>query len=295
MGGAPARALSALSRHYAKACDVRDFADPAFRERAASIRPDISLEWQFDRKTWEFTMLSLLLDELGLLDGRSELLSVGAGREWILFWLAPRVKRLVATDIYGRGEFAGNEAPETMLTDPASLSPYGEPINSLEVLDMDARELRFPSGSFDAVFCLSSIEHFGTPADIRGAAVEMGRVLRPGGVAYIATELSLSGSPRIREALRRPLRRLSGGRLLRRELFTAEELRRDVIEASGLNLMQRLDTSISSESFDNLARRAPPRRRLVTPSGHFHPHITLRLRGETFTSVGLPLRKPSPQ
>ena len=81
----------------------------------------------------------------------------------------------------------------------------------------------------------------------------------------------------------------------RRELFTEEELRRDVIEASGLELMQPLDTCVSPESFDNLARRRPLRRRLVTPSGHFHPHITLRLGGETFTSVGLPLHKPSPQ
>ena len=78
----------------------------------------------------------------------------------------------------------------------------------------------------------------------------------------------------------------------RRELFTEEELRRDVIEASGLALMQPLDTCVSPESFDNLARRRPLRRRLVTPSGHFHPHITLCLGGETFTSVGLPLHKP---
>ena len=41
--------------------------------------------------------------------------------------------------------------------------------------------LEFEDGSFDAVFSLSSIEHFGSWADIRRSAEEIGRVLRPGG------------------------------------------------------------------------------------------------------------------
>jgi ubiquinone/menaquinone biosynthesis C-methylase UbiE len=59
---------------------------------------------------------------------------------------------------------------------------------------MDARELEFPDGSLDAVFSLSSIEHFGRWADIRRSAQEMGRIVCPGGVAFIAMECFLGRS-----------------------------------------------------------------------------------------------------
>ena len=282
-----------MRRHYAKVCDIEDFADPAFAERAQALRPDYDMRVQLDRKTWEFTMLSLFFEEVGLLDERSQVLSVGAGREAVLFWLAPRVGRMVATDTYGSGKFAGSEAPELMLTDPAVFSPYGGELTNLEVLTTDGRALHaFSDGSLDAVFTLSSIEHFGSAADIRRAAAEIGRVLRPGGYAFVVTELTLALPPAWRRAVQQAARTLSRGRLARREVFTREELQRDVIEPTGLELLQPLDTTISPQSFDNLAVRRL-RRWLRTPSGRFHPHIAIKVGGETFTSVGLPLRKPS--
>ena len=60
----------------------------------------------------------------------------------------------------------------------------------------DARHLHgFADGSLDAVFTLSSIEHFGSPADISRAAAEMARVLRPGGYAFVVTELTVVPAP----------------------------------------------------------------------------------------------------
>jgi len=281
-----------VDRHYAKTCDGRDFDEPLFRERAAHLRPDLDLSWQLDRKTWELTMLSLFLEEAGLLDGASRILSVGAGREAILFWLAPRVGRMVATDVYGTGEFAGYDAPVQMLTDPAALSPYDHDLGNLEVRVADARRLDdFDDGCFDGVFSLSSIEHFGGPADVARAAAEMGRVLRPGGYAYIATELSLARPPAPRRAARSVVRRASRGRFGKREVFTPAELQRDVIAPTGLELMQELDTSVPTASLGNLAVRRFGRW-LRTPTGDFHPHFAIRVAGETFTSVGLPLRKP---
>ena len=99
----------------------------------------------------------------------------------MLFWLANRVGKVVATDIYGEGIFSGLEADRTMLNDPASFSPYPYRESHLEARHMDAKQLEFEDGSFDAVFSLSSIEHFGSWADIRRSAEEIGRVLRPGG------------------------------------------------------------------------------------------------------------------
>jgi SAM-dependent methyltransferase len=237
-------------------------------------------------------MLSFFLEEVGALDADSQVLSVGAGREAIAFWLAPHVGRLVATDTYGSGDFAGSEAPDTMLSAPESLSPYEHALDHLEVRPGDARELgAFDDGSFDAVYSLSSIEHFGTPEDIARAAAEIGRVLRPGGHAYLATELQVRPAPAPSRAFDAAFRAVSGGRWRRREVFTEATLERDVIDPSGLELMEPLDTSLSPESFDNLAVRRFGRW-LHTPTGRFHPHIALRVRGETFTSVGLPLRKP---
>lgn len=229
---------------------------------------------------------------MGALEPRTEVLSVGAGREAIAFWLAPRVGRIVATDTYGRGDFAGSEAPDLMLSAPARLSPYDQPVDNLEVRSADARDLAaFADGSFDAVYSLSSIEHFGVPADIRRAAAQIGRVLRPGGHAFLATELQVRRAPAPRRALDAAARAVSGGRRRRREVFTNATLERDLIDASGLQLMQPLDTSLSAESFHNVATRRFGRW-LRTPTGQFHPHIVMRVRGETFTSVGLPLRKP---
>jgi SAM-dependent methyltransferase len=287
----PGRTGVVLARQYAKLCDIGDFDDPAFRARAAEIRPDLNLGWAFDRKTWEFTMLSLLLEERGLLDGRAQVLSVGAGREAILFWLGGRVGRVVAVDRYGTGRWRRVHA--TMLTDPQSLSPFpGVPAERLDVRSMDARALELPDQSFDAVFSLSSIEHFGPPAEIRRAAAEIGRVLRPGGLAYVATELELRPAGSARRLAQGLSRLLSGGRLGQPEVFTPETLERDVIEPSGLRLLQRLDLQISDASFENLGVRRFGRW-LRTPTGRFHPHIVLRDRGRTFTSVGLPLQRPA--
>ena len=60
---------------------------------------------------------------------------------------------------------------------------------------MDARRLDLPDDSFDVVFSLSSIEHFSSPRAIARAAAEMGRVLRPGGHAFIATECFVRRHP----------------------------------------------------------------------------------------------------
>jgi SAM-dependent methyltransferase len=272
---------------------VEDFADPVFRPRAAEIRPDLDLSWAFDRKTWEFTMLSLLLEEWGLLGGEAEVLSVGAGRETVLFWLAGRAGRMVAVDRYGMGPRRWRQAHSRMLTDPGALSPYPDtPVDRLEVRPMDALALEFPDASFDAVFSLSSIEHFGPPPEIRRAAAEIGRVLRPGGVAYVATELELQGAGAARRAAQAVVRGLTRGGSGQPEVFTPQTLDRDVIEPSGLTLLQPLNLDISPASFENLAVRRFGHW-LWTPNGRFHPHLVLRDRGRTFTSVGLPLGRPT--
>ena len=59
---------------------------------------------------------------------------------------------------------------------------------------MDATTLDFPSETFDIAFSFSSIEHFGG-RNHEGALKsmkEIERVLKPGGIAVIATEYMLN-------------------------------------------------------------------------------------------------------
>jgi tRNA1(Val) A37 N6-methylase TrmN6 len=129
---------AALMRQYAKVCDLPDFVD----DDLAAAMADVAPGWQKKqphRKPWEFGMAALFLRDVGRLDGDAEILDVGAGSEEILFYMANRAKRVVAVDIYGRGDFGAREAVATMLADPASHAPYPYAEDRLEVIDMDAR------------------------------------------------------------------------------------------------------------------------------------------------------------
>jgi SAM-dependent methyltransferase len=245
-------------------------------------------------------MLALFLRNAGRLHEGTDALAVGAGDERIVFWLANRIGRVVATDIYGAGTFAGREALASMLTEPRAHAPYPYREDRLEVRYMDGRELAFADASFDVVFSISSIEHFGGPGDIARAARELGRVLRPGGHAVIITECFVHRHPLSAAPADFALRVASLGRLRRRatprrragvDVLTARELERWIIGPSGLKLMQPLDTSLSAASYENVARLRPGREP-EPATGSFYPHVLLRFRGSVFTSVMLVLRKP---
>lgn len=166
---------------------------------------------------------------------------------------------------------------------------------------MDARELKFPSDAFDVVFTLSSIEHFGSPADIARSAREIGRVLKPGGHAVIVTECFVRLHPldtataevakRIISLNRRMPGAKPGQRIALADVFTPRELTRHIVRPSGLRLIQPLNTTITPESWDNLTLCSPDGR-LLPKSGHKYPMVLMQLRRSVFTSVCLILEKP---
>jgi SAM-dependent methyltransferase len=291
----------ALSRSYCKLCDVEDFEDPGLLAMARDILPERDAASHAERKVWEFAMCALFLDEVGRLEESTEALAVGAGDERILYWLANRVGRVVATDIYGEGEFVGREAGASMLEDPAAHAPFPYREDRLDVAWMDARELAYEDSSFDVVFSLSSIEHFGSPKEIARAASEIGRVLRPGGHAFLATECFVRLSPLDRATAETAIRVATLGRRKRTATpgrrhaldgFTVAELGRHIVEPSGLTLLQPIDTSLSARSWDNLTELERPSERLVSRTGSFYPHVLLKVSRSVFTSVGLALQKP---
>ncbi len=290
-----------LARHYAKLCELEDFADPRIVERIGEILPERDPLTHIERKAWEFAVLTLVLEDLGRLGPETTALAVGAGNERILFWLANRLGGVVATDIYGEGDFEHHEADVSMLVDPAAHSPYAYDAARLNVRWMDARALDFEDASFDVVFSLSSFEHFGSPREKAQAARELGRVLRPGGVAVVITECFVRRHPLNAAPVDFAIRLATGGRKRRvatprrrgylDEVFTPSELQRLIVQPSGLELMQPLDLTLSPDTWTNLARQvadhvAEPR------TGSFYPHILVQVDRSVFTSVCLPLVKP---
>jgi SAM-dependent methyltransferase len=187
-----------------------------------------------------------------------------------------------------------------MLEDPAAHAPFPYREDRLEVRWMDARRLEFPDESFDIVFSLSSFEHFGGRTDVAAAARELGRVLRPGGHAFVVTECFVHRHPLNAAPADLAVRLLTLGRKRRRarlrsravvvEVFTPRELERLIVRPSGLELMQPLDLSLPRSSRINVTRTDAAG--LRPESGDYWPHVLLKADRSLFTSVALPLRKP---
>jgi SAM-dependent methyltransferase len=285
-----------LKRQYVKLCDVQDFADPELQRLIAELVPGAT---GVHRKHWELARAALFLQDVNAARNGAAVLDVGAGQDRLLYWLANRVRRIVAVDLYGEGEWASGEADVAMLANAAAFAPFPYREEALEVRHMDARQLEFPDASFDAVVSLSSIEHFGGPAGIRRAATEIGRVLKPGGHAFVVTECFVSrhpfNSPLVQTAVRLTTlnRRARAARPRRRmeEVLTWREIVANIIRPSGLRLMQPFDRSLTPGTFANVVSILE-NGRLVHGSGSGSLHILLRARGAPFTSVALALEKP---
>ena len=185
-----------------KICGLEDFADP---ELAGAIRdvsayklaclPELPRSAEH-RKDWEVAMAVLALRRCGALRPDATILGVAAGTEDTLFYLTNHVRQVFATDRYvGPGAW-GPVAPASMIVEPTAAAPCAFDLNRLVVQHMDARSLRYPDDTFDGVFSSGSIEHVGELLDVANAAFEMGRVLKPGGVLTLSTELQISGPPR---------------------------------------------------------------------------------------------------
>jgi 2-polyprenyl-3-methyl-5-hydroxy-6-metoxy-1,4-benzoquinol methylase len=115
---------------------------------------------------------SRLRDSLRLLgDGPFEaLLDVGYGSGIFLPALARRARRLVGVDVH-----AGREGVASMI-DRLGLD--------VELVHASLFELPFADGAFDALVCISVLEHL---RELEAALTELRRVVRPGGVLVFGT------------------------------------------------------------------------------------------------------------
>jgi SAM-dependent methyltransferase len=167
-----------------------DISDWRIDSRFSNILAELNCGRYIHRKDWEYALCIEGLEKLGVVHPKARALAVGAGYERPLFYFANKIEKMVATDLY---ESPDNEGKPAMLTEPWSFSPIEYRRDHLDVMRMGGDQLEFEDNSFDFLFCLSSIEHFGSRETIAKALSEMKRVLKPGGVACVITELILQG------------------------------------------------------------------------------------------------------
>lgn len=254
---------SRYRRRICKICDVNDW----YGEDWLAYLDQMGEPFQtgiYHRKSWEWAQGLYALDQLGLLHEGATALGVGAGTEQVMYYLANRIKMVTATDIYGQGSFVGKTAHSDMLVAPESYAkiPYRQ--DHLTTAYMDGTNLEFPAENFDVAFSFSSIEHFGGHEAAGKAMREMGRVIKPGGAVIITTEVVLNG-------VRYP------------GYYRPSDLVEQLVDASGLSLLEDIDFSISDRTLAHPVDFSHPGYNYVKP------HVICRLGGVYWTSVCLVL------
>jgi len=284
--------------NFNKICEFEDFADPelaatirdVFRHEMRHFTPEFPRGAEY-RKYWEVAMSVRALRRLGALRPDADLLGVGAGTETTIFYLTNHVGRVFATDLYlGAGRW-DQSAPWYMLVSPDRFAPYPYRRDRLVVQHMDGRLLDHPDDSFDGIFTSGSIEHFGGMQSIAACAYEMGRVLKPGGILTLSTEYRIDGPA-------------GGDGWDGMRFFSREALRRNIVEASGLEPVDEFDAAISETTMASKRELSFYQRdvdRVVARQGRFprvaevvwskYPHLVMADKGYTFGSVHLTLRK----
>lgn len=217
------------------------------------------------RKPYEFTQLIFGCRRLGALRDDAQILSVGAGHETVLYWLANHAGRVIGTDMYeGVWQDAqGREGDPGVIRRPEDYAPFPYRRDRLIFMKMDGRALSFRDATFDIVYSLSSIEHFGGFAGAAATMREMARVLKPGGILALATEYVLQGPPH-------------------EETFQPAELAA-LIDQPGLTLVQPID--------DGVYRRYEHAAIDLHRNPYQTPHMVVRLGDTIFTTVMVFLRK----
>lgn len=218
------------------------------------------------RKQWEYAYCIYGLTQLGVVNPKSRAIAIGAGHERPLYYFANQIAKMIATDLYNGW---GIESDSRMLITPEIFAPFSYRKENLEVYQMSGTHLNFPENSFDFAFTLSAIEHFGSRENVKAAMSEIYRVLKPGGVVCITTELILN-------TFHHP------------EYFSFAEFKENILESTDMVLDGgELDLRISHSIVHN------PIDLDVEIDLNISPHIVLKRKNVIWTSIICFLRKPA--
>jgi SAM-dependent methyltransferase len=285
---------------FSKVIDLQDFDSSELRPylyeineqdavRFGSSREDLIA----DAKQWEYAMTLRALDFHHCAEHGRMVAGIGAGTEATIFALARRGVLVFPVDRYLRRSVWSDTAPAGMLVDPERYSLLDMPVGHVIPVHSSALQVNLPSDTFDAVFSSGSLEHLGSFENVGVAAAEIGRILKPGGVATIATQFRVDGPD--------DLQGFDDNLIL----FTPQLLERHVVESSGLVLREPLALLQSERTFETRHNLVDfiERSQLVHTLDEkraVHPNLVLYQDGFLFCSVILTLHKerqgnPRPQ
>jgi len=277
---------------YTKIIDIADFNNPLLLPHLEDIARGEMLRFGLDRpeivpdsKQWECAMMLRALSDHGVLRPGALLAGIGAGTEETTFALAAKGCVVFPTDRYLENTPWSDVAPAGMMVRPSQFSEYEYPRGAVIPVHTDARVLSLPTGFFDGVYSAGSIEHFGSLESVAASAEEIGRILKPGGIAVISTEFRLDG----------PLdkRWFSDDCIL----FTPSLLQEFIIDPSGLEAIGTPQYTTSHDTFDSrvvLLDFLDKAKKVASLSDkkNAYPNLVLFHEGHLFCSVHLALRKP---
>lgn len=227
------------------------------------------------------------LDREGFAGPGHLIAGIGAGTEATIFALARRGAVVFPVDRYLQRTVWSDVSPVGMLIDPARYCTLDVPRGHVVAIHSSALELNLPSETFDGVFSSGSIEHFGSLEGVAEAAREIGRILKPGGVASIATEFRIDGPEDLPWFDDNVI------------LFTPDLIRQYIVGPSGLTLRTPLDIAQSDRTFETRTNLVDFLQHVNAIHGieekrAIYPNLVLYHDGFLFCSVAITLYKDHP-
>lgn len=209
-----------------------DFFIPEFKETFIEMIEPVG---KMHRKSWEFVMATLGLKKLGAFGPTKRGLGIGSGCEKPLYHFAKYSGEVIGTDLYLNDAVDWQHTSHSgILANPSKYAPFNYPKDNLKLMHMNAMDLQFEPDSFDYVFSISSIEHFGSRDNIQKSMQEIERVLKPGGIAAISTEYILNRDGN------------------HHEFFTFDELQTHMIKSHNMELIGPLDLRLSKQDLRHM-------------------------------------------
>ena len=260
-------------------CYVEDWENPEIRETLVELQK-LNPQGLIHRKDWEWAIGIIAMKRFDKLNKSSTAIGVGSGTEPIPFYLANKISRVYATDLYEDNESWKKAAPLGFLRDPKKYAPFPYDEDALTVLRMDGSKLDFPDETFDIAFSFSSIEHFGgkNHSGALKSMREIERVLKPGGIAVIATEYILNGK-------KHP------------EFFNKKTIYSDLIDKlDKLKPVEPLDLRMTANTLDTIIDHFTIDANWDSVDEEYkksHPLVLLKIRNILFTSIMVVFQKQS--
>ncbi|PWR71983.1 class I SAM-dependent methyltransferase [Methanospirillum lacunae] len=247
-------------------CDISEW---RMSGEIADIFQSIHEGTYIHRKSWEYARCIYGLKKLGAIKQSSKAISIGAGKEKLLYYFTNHIDKIIATDLYSEWT---SEDGLIMMKNPEKFAPFPYNKEKLEVISMNGTDLKFPDNTFDFAYSLSSIEHFGSRDNVKKSMSEIFRILKPNGIVCMVTELILNIATHP-------------------EFFTLDELKKYIVEPSDIPFKLvggDLDLRISRSLVQNpIDMDIPDNERNLFVS----PHIVLKAGHVIFTSVIVFLQK----